>query len=241
MNPETVVREDRTAQDAGPMGLEEVRGASSAMRRSAGNGAALQRYYQFHSRIYDITRWTFLFGRQAILDRIAAEHPTPRRILEVGCGTGRNLVNLCRRFPHAEITGLDLSAEMLDIARGKVRPFGSRAQLLLRAYNAPLNHEQGGFDVILFSYALSMFNPGFQSAIDAACADLAPGALVAVVDFHDSRFPWFERWMGINHVRMDGHLLPILRSMYEPRTERLLPAYWGVWRYVMFTGLRRPG
>jgi len=181
----------------------------------------IEGYYRLHSRIYDATRWTFLFGRTRIIDEIAAVHPAS--ILEVGCGTGRNLVNLARRFPRAAITGVDLSETMLGLARRKLAPFGARIRLLHRAYDAPLAASPG-FDLVLFSYALSMFNPGFDTAITAAHRDVAPGGHIAVVDFQDTPLPLFARWMGVNHVRMEGHL------------RRLHPAYGGVWRYLIFVG-----
>jgi hypothetical protein len=40
----------------------------------------------------------------------------------------------------------------------------------------------------VFSYCLSMIDPGWQQALDAALCDLQPGGLLAVVDFHDTRF-----------------------------------------------------
>jgi len=196
-------------------------------------GAAVEKYYRFHSRIYDATRWSFLFGRSAILGKIPGE--PPRRILEVGCGTGRNLAELARRFPAAEISGVDLSAPMLELARRKTRGFGPRVHLFHQAYAAPLG-DAPAFDLILFSYALSMFNPGYDTAIAAARRDLAPGGLVAVVDFHDSRFRFFQRWMGLNHVRMNGQLRPLLQSLFTPTTDSLRSAYAGVWRYLIFVG-----
>jgi len=197
---------------------------------------AIERYYRFHSYIYDATRWSFLFGRTAILKPIAAANPEPARILEVGCGTGKNLFNLCQRFPNAAVTGLDLSEAMLDLARAKVAPFGDRVRLLRQRYDAPLSTDGGGFDLILFSYALSMFNPGFEAAIETAHADLAPEGLCAVVDFHDTGFPWFERWMGVNHVRMNGQLRPLLQARFKAETDDVRSAYAGVWRYLMFVG-----
>jgi S-adenosylmethionine-diacylgycerolhomoserine-N-methlytransferase len=194
---------------------------------------AVEKYYRFHSCIYDATRWSFLFGRTAIIKDFAAA--APRRILEVGCGTGRNLVELARRFPQAQITGVDLSAPMLDLARGKTAGFGPRLQLLHQAYTAPLS-DPPGYDLVLFSYALSMFNPGYDAALAAARSDLVPGGRIAVVDFHDSRFGSFERWMGVNHVRMNGQLRPLLQSFFTPMTDRLCPAYAGIWRYLLFVG-----
>jgi S-adenosylmethionine-diacylgycerolhomoserine-N-methlytransferase len=196
--------------------------------------ASIEGYYRWHARIYDATRWSFLFGRTAIL-REVAKLATPTRILEVGCGTGKNVETLCRFFPQAHVTGIDLSETMLDVARRKAAPFGSRIQLLHGAYGtAPTG--DGNYDLILFSYALSMFNPGFEEAIATAHRDLAPGGNVAVVDFHDTRLPIFARWMGVNHVRMNGQLHPILQSRFEPRVDRLQAAYGGVWRYLLYVG-----
>ncbi len=195
---------------------------------------AIERYYRLHSRIYDATRWSFLFGRTAILDDLALE-TTPARILEVGCGTGKNLAALAERFPQAAITGVDLSGTMLALARRKVERFGNRVRLEHRAYAASAS-EPATFDLVLFSYALSMFNPGYEAAIEAAHGDLAAGGHIAVVDFHDTPLPAFAAWMQVNHVRMEGHLRPKLRSLFTPVTDRLHGAYGGVWQYLLFVG-----
>ena len=63
-----------------------------------------------------------------------------------------------------------------------------------------------------------MFNPGWEEALTAASLDLAPGGAIAVVDFHDSGSTLFKRWMGLHHVRLDGHLLPGLQKpLSQPR------------------------
>jgi S-adenosylmethionine-diacylgycerolhomoserine-N-methlytransferase len=202
---------------------------------TAKSGTAIERYYNFHSRIYDATRWTFLFGRTAILRKAVAAGAQPKRILEVGCGTGKNLANLCRHFPQASVTGLDLSDAMLNVARRKVQRWVNRMELIQRAYDAPISTGEP-YDLILCSYALTMFNPGFETAIEAAHADLAPGGHIAVVDFHDTRFRWFERWMGVNHVRMQAQLQPKLESLFKPVVNQVSRAYLGVWRYLFFVG-----
>jgi S-adenosylmethionine-diacylgycerolhomoserine-N-methlytransferase len=68
----------------------------------------LERYYRFQSTIYDATRWLFLFGRGSILKEIRARLTGATEIVEIGCGTGRNLAHLARIFPEARITGIDL-------------------------------------------------------------------------------------------------------------------------------------
>ena len=192
-------------------------------------------YYKLHAKIYDATRWSFLFGRQAILRRIV-ERCKPTRILEVGCGTGRNLLELAKLLPDARLTGLDLSADMLKIAREKTASYGDRVQFVESRYDAPLGE---GYDLVLFSYALTMFNPGWEAALATARQELAAGGALAVVDFHDSSFKWFENWMKMNHVSMEGHLLPEFNRQFEPMDAQVNQAYFGLWRYLTFIGKPR--
>ncbi len=203
-----------------------------------GRPDALRRYYRFHSRIYDATRWCFLFGRRRLVDAVARlAGPAPRRVLEVGCGTGRNLAALARRLPEAELTGLDLSDEMLDVARRKLAGFDERVRLVRRAYDRPL--DPGAFDVVVFSYCLTMINPGWEAAVDAAAGDLAPDGRIAVADFHATPLGLFRRWMKINHVRMDAHLLPRLQARFTPERTETPRAYAGLWRWLLFVGRKR--
>ncbi|MDB6138147.1 MAG: ubiquinone/menaquinone biosynthesis methyltransferase [Verrucomicrobiaceae bacterium] len=200
--------------------------------------AALQRYYRLHAGVYDATRWSFLFGRQHLIELIAGV-AAPRRILEVGCGTGRNIEALLRRFPEAHVTGVDLSAAMLEKAGARLRPHSGRLRLIQASYDHPLHQPGAGFDLVLCSYSLSMFNPGWERAIACAALDLEPGGLMALVDFHDSPAPAFRRWMGMNHVRMEGQLQPALRRTFPPVIDRVRAAYAGLWRYHLFVG-RKP-
>ncbi|HOB63178.1 MAG TPA: class I SAM-dependent methyltransferase [Candidatus Competibacteraceae bacterium] len=204
------------------------------------NASALNRYYRWHARLYDATRWSFLFGRGALVRAIAARPEPPRNILEVGCGTGENLVRLARQFPTAAVTGLDLSPDMLLRARRKLEQRQFAVTLLQQAYDHPL-YPEPVFDLIVFSYCLTMINPGWQTVLQCALQDLRPDGRLAVVDFHDSRFPAFRRWMGVNHVRMDGHLRPWLNAHCQPLQQSVGSAYGGVWQYFSFIGQKLDG
>lgn len=198
---------------------------------------SLAGYYRLHSKIYDLTRWSFLFGRASLVQRIAAEK-SPRRILEVGCGTGTNLAGLARTFPTAELHGLDLSEDMLQKARLKLAPHEARTRFHHRAYNEPLRREQP-FDLIVFSYSLSMFNPGWDLALDVAGGDLSENGILAIVDFHETAFSLFSKWMAMHHVRLEGHLLEGLLARYTPIYEHTGAAWLGVWKYFQFIGRKR--
>jgi len=197
----------------------------------------LQHYYKLHSRIYDVTRWSFLFGRKAIVEQLAT-HTNPRRILEVGCGTGKNLALLANRFPKAHITGVDISSDMLGVAKRKLSPLTTPFTLLNQPYPSA-ETDNRKYDIILFAYALSMFNPGWDKAITSAVDDLKEGGTLAVVDFHRTPIAVFKRWMAVNHVRMEGHLLPFLEKHTDNVHYNIRRAYGGLWEYVVFSGQKR--
>ncbi len=46
---------------------------------------------------------------------------SPQRVVDLGCGTAQLTEDLMHRFPDAQVTGLDLSAEMLAAARMRMR------------------------------------------------------------------------------------------------------------------------
>jgi len=81
-----------------------------------------------------------------------------------------------------------------------------------------------------------MMHKDWENAIDYARQDLKPGGLIAVVDFHDSRCNGFKRWMRMNHVWMDSHLLPRLQSSFRPVQLEINHAYAGWWGYFLFIG-----
>lgn len=198
------------------------------------NLAALVRYYRFHSRIYDASRWLFLFGRSRLIQMLPT-YCQPNHILEVGCGTGKNLLHLHRIFPNASLAGLDLSPAMLDRARTKMARQDHVPEFIQQAYDRPIAPDVP-YDLLVFSYTLSMFNASWRQAIGSAYADLRPGGAVAVVDFHDLPVAVFKKWMACNHVHMQGHLLPELRSGFHTRFCEIYPAYGGLWTYFRFIG-----
>jgi len=197
---------------------------------------AMQKYYAWQSKIYDATRWSFLFGRNQIIKRLPLNSTDNFNLLEIGCGTGYNLTRLAGAFPKANLTGLDASSDMTNIARKQTIAFGERVTVENRPYIFGESQYNEQMDAILFSYSLTMINPQSRDLILQSKRDLKPGGIVAVVDFYDSRFPWFKRHMGNHHVRMDGHLTPLLQAEFETELLEIKPAYGGVWHYFMYLG-----
>ena len=74
--------------------------------------------YKYQRHFYDLTRKYYLLGRDRLLDDLRA--PEGGTILEVGCGTGRNLIKAAKRYPNATLYGVDISDEMLKTARANI-------------------------------------------------------------------------------------------------------------------------
>lgn len=56
-----------------------------------------------------------------LLDRLSLVKLNPKRILDLGAGTGHNVVQLAARYPHAELMGLDIAPSMLQRAKDVYR------------------------------------------------------------------------------------------------------------------------
>ncbi len=207
-------------------------------------GRDLTQYYRLHAPIYDLTRPFFLFGRERLVAelerRCRAEGRMPRRILEVGCGTGRNLAALRVAFPEARLVGIDLSDAMLERARRRLR---GTVQLIHGALG-PID-AGAPFDIVIASYMLSMTGGEQAACIAAMRAALAPGGWLGVADFHSTPFPGFASWMARNHVRFDASLpgqlaagtpKALVPSALQEDSLATFPAYGGWWQYFTWIG-----
>jgi S-adenosylmethionine-diacylgycerolhomoserine-N-methlytransferase len=103
-------------------------------------------------------------------------------------------------------------------------------------------HESGaGFDLVLFSYALSMFNPGWEQAIDAACMRIWPRAAASPSWISPTpRSAWFPSLDGRQSCAHGGPPVAALAQKFVPLLDERLPAYLGVWQYGMFIGRKLP-
>ena len=186
----------------------------------------MDRIYRYQRHIYDLTRPFFLFGRDRLLNRMDV---TPGdRVLEVGCGTARNLIRLAARCPEAHYYGVDASGQMLETAERNVCRANLDGQITLRRGMAEsLDHASlfglpEPFDVIFFSYSLSMIADPV-CALDAALRNIRPTRAVYAIDFCNQQgWPtWFRgpfaRWLSLFHVAMETEVIDHLHHLTRDR------------------------
>ncbi|WP_405048641.1 class I SAM-dependent methyltransferase [Rhizobium rhizogenes] len=216
--------------------------ADTGIETSSNNHARLMDgMYRYQRHIYDLTRKYYLFGRDRTIAHLNV--PDGGSLLEVGCGTGRNMLLAYRRFPSAKLYGLDISQEMLISARSNFRGLKQMPDFRVADATAfsPADFDAAGFDRVMVSYALSMI-PDWQSAIDASLDAVAPGGELHIVDFGQQEgLPgWFQPllkgWLRKFHVTPRADLLTVLEEKAKARgmslkTEKIGRGY--AWRAVV--------
>jgi S-adenosylmethionine-diacylgycerolhomoserine-N-methlytransferase len=156
-------------------------------RAHAGTNAAehMDAIYRYQRYIYDATRKYYLLGRDRLLSEL--EPPAGGSVLEIACGTGRNLILAARRYPTARCYGFDISAAMLETAQAAIARNGLATRISVTAGDAAeFSSERlfgvAGFDRVMVSYALSMIPP-WRTALQRAMDAVGPGGRLHVVDF----------------------------------------------------------
>lgn len=117
--------------------------------------------------------------RQGLIDSIKG---TPRRILDLGCGTGSTTLMLKQAFPQAQVTGLDLSPYMLVMAEHKAK--NAELNILWRHGNAEATAlPDASFDLVTASLLFHETPPSVSQSILRECFRLlAPGGEVLILD-----------------------------------------------------------
>jgi len=175
--------------------------------------------YAYQRHFYDLTRKYWLLGRDRLIDRLAV--PPGGTVLEIGCGTGRNLIAVARRYPSTRLYGLDISAEMLTTARAKIQAAGLTRRVTLvegdaTNFDAEALFGVAHFDRVFFSYSLSMI-PDWRAALRQGAR--AARGTVHLVDFGQQEgYPrWFQRvmtvWLEKFHVFPRANLPAALNEL----------------------------
>jgi S-adenosylmethionine-diacylgycerolhomoserine-N-methlytransferase len=180
----------------------------------------MDRLYRHQRHVYDLTRKYYLLGRDHLIARL--EPPVGGHVLELGCGTGRNLIAAARRYPRARLYGVDISGAMLETARSNVAAAGLHDRIVLAQGDATRVDPVPAFGLqrferVFFSYSLSMIPP-WRQALAHGAALLAPGGRLSLVDFgQQDRLPgWFRTllfaWLSQFHVSPPVDLVDTVAS-----------------------------
>lgn len=154
-------------------------------------------YDETHARKFDAVIWDHFIKPQLAREFERSVDAGARRYLDFACGTGRVLKAGSRHF--ADATGIDISSDMLEVARGRV-PDARFFRLDVTRETAPA--ELGQFDVVtLFRFLLNA----------------EPALRVEVLQWLAARMPSGAFLIGNNHMEtlsVSGVVTVAARSLF---------------------------
>lgn len=176
--------------------------------------AAKWRLSQGYSRsapLYDaLAGHLYLSSIRKLLPRVVLP-PIPA-ILDVGCGTGINLLEAARWFsPTRLLCGIDISPGMVEVASHKAAALGLKANFAVGdAEHLP--YPDNTFDLVICNSVLHWFKDR-QAAVREMCRVLRPGGKVVLIC---AAAPGFQEWFSL----VDS----LLQATRGPAAHRATPA-----------------
>lgn len=183
----------------------------------------MNRMYRRQRHIYDGTRRYYLLGRDRLISGL--QPAASASVLEIGCGTGRNLVLAAGLYPDARFFGIDVSTEMLTSAISAISRRGLTDRIRVAhgdgtAFDPQALFGVPSFDHVMISYSLSMI-PDWRRVLATAAGCLKRGGRLHVVDFGDQRrLPGLARtlllrWLAMFDVTPRDDLERVLSAMAD--------------------------
>ena len=160
--------------------------------KAASQTREVERVYAGLARVYDtVFDWALRPGRLAAVR--ALDLRQGYRVLEVGVGTGLSLAS----YPvGADVTGIDISEPMLELARLRAVEARGRSISIRRMDAQSMSFRDGVFDYVIAPYVISVV-PDPRRAMAEIARVCRPGGTVVVVNHfvHEDRLlRYVERW-----------------------------------------------
>ena len=139
----------------------------------AGRSGDPEHYHRFTARL-ERPLWARIAGDIAEL-----RLPAGAQVLDVGTGPGRLPVEIARRCPELRVTGLDVSARMVEAARAAIEP---GQQVVAEVGDvAALPYRDGSVDLVVSTLSQHHW-PDLPAAIRELARVLAPGGRIWIYD-----------------------------------------------------------
>ena len=146
---------------------------------------SVQKMFDDISPKYDFLNHFLSFGadftwRKKLVSMLSGTHP--RRILDVATGTGDVAIALTRLNPE-QITGIDISDKMLDIARKKVTEKGLQKIISFKQSDAErIPFSDGSFDAVTVAFGVRNFE-NLSKGLSEIKRVLRPGGTMMILEF----------------------------------------------------------
>lgn len=142
----------------------------------------------------------------AALLGLPAKDPARSRILELGCGSGSNLISMAAEWPEANLVGVDFSGRQIDAGKAMLAASDIHNVVLHQADLTSIGPDWGQFDYIIAHGLYSWVPAEVQTKILAICrAHLAPAGIAYI------SYNCYPGW----------HMRSIVRDMLTFHTARI--------------------
>lgn len=151
----------------------------------------------------------------------------PRRVLDLGAGTGTGTIALARRFPDAAVIALDNSPALLSRLNGKAATLGLEDRV--SSIQMDLDAEWPAVDEVDLAWASTSMHHFADAArvLADVLATLRPGGLLAVLEFEaPPRFLPDEVGSGLEArcqaavTQGNAETMPLLGADWAPQLEQ---------------------
>ena len=142
-----------------------------------------------------------------------------RRVLEVGCGAGTDLVRFARGG--ARVVGLDVAPAAIALARQNFAIQGLSAALV-EGDGEALPFSAGAFDLV-YAHGVVQYASDDQQLIGECHRVLAPGGL-AIFQVYNRR-SWLQALSRLMKVRLEHEDAPVLKRYTASEFRRLLSRF----------------
>jgi len=144
-----------------------------------------------------------------------------RRLLEVGCGIGTDLVRFARGG--ARVTGVDLAARSIELARANLDLHGLEGQGDLRVGDGEtLEFPDGAFDIV-YAHGVLQYTADPRRMVEECRRVLAPGGEAIFMVYN--RVSWLNAMSAALGVGLEHADAPVLRKYSIPEFRRLLDGF----------------
>lgn len=147
--------------------------------------------------------------RRRTVNMVAAA--SPLNILDVAAGTGDLSISIARKLPKAQISGIDLSENMLTVGRGKVLRAGMSDRITLTQGDAEaLPFADACFDVVTIGFGIRNFGD-IDKGLTEAARVLKKGGKIFILEFSTPKGKLFG-----NLYKLYFHgILPIIGRFFS--------------------------
>jgi len=176
-----------------------------------------RRMFDRIARRYDLLNALMSLGLHRVWRRRAVQRLVEnqgRDVLDIGCGTGDVAIAVLRKVPSACVTGIDVSADMLAIAKAKTHEAGLADRVAYQEADAiRLPFADASFDGIISAFCI-------RNIVDHAAAltdmrrVLRPGGTVAILELAAPPNPVLK----LVHRLYTHQVIPLLGALLSQRS-----------------------